>query len=165
MLCSVLDESNDILGGLTFWAIASCNCIVIFTTGTMSVQYFWALYYHEMELVLTWSHWQQPLAVHSALAKCNHTCRDLRIFDLPVPCWCLAISLVSPDKASKARFLLQVFCKPLSSLFSARLYWYWIWIVCHCCCLHHTARAAAAAAAACIRKTHHLLFCTFSYFS
>src|SRR5712691_11802978 len=30
-----------------------------------------------------------------------------------VPCQCLAISLVSPDKASKARFLLQVFCKPL----------------------------------------------------
>src|SRR5260221_14511381 len=28
-------------------------------------------------------------------------------------CQCLAISLVSPDKASKARFLLQVFCKPL----------------------------------------------------
>src|SRR5260221_12751328 len=46
-------------------------------------------------------------------AKCNVTCRDLRIFDLPVPCRCLAISLVSLDKASKARFLLQVFCKPL----------------------------------------------------
>src|SRR5260221_14127986 len=46
-------------------------------------------------------------------AKCHITCRDLRIFDLPVPCQCLAISLVSPDKASKARFLLQVFCKPL----------------------------------------------------
>src|SRR5260221_14748589 len=52
-------------------------------------------------------------ALHKSSAKCNHTCHDLHIFDLPVPCRCLAISLISPDKASKARFLLQVFCKPL----------------------------------------------------
>src|SRR5260221_6071181 len=84
----------------------------------------------------------------SASAKCHITCRDLRIFDLPVPCQCLAISLVSPDKASKARFLLQVFCKPLKFFIFCKAVLVLdmdnsvlLPALCHTCYLHHTPAA------------------------
>src|SRR5712691_8567524 len=105
--------------------------------------------------------WDLPVETSISSAKCHITCRDLHIFDLPVPCQCLAISLISPDKASKARFLLQVFCKPLK-----------FFIFCkavlvldmdnsvllpasrRCCCPHHT---PAAPRCCCLCRTTLLL--------
>src|SRR5712691_8348371 len=105
----------------------------------------------------------------STSAKCNHTCRDLRIFDLPVPCRCLAISLVSLDKASKARFLLQVFCKPLKFVIfcKAELVLDTVWDIvplmllllptsCRYCCPHRTAPAPAARVASLLLLPHHV---------
>ena len=46
----------------------------------------------------TRKHADHPCVRYISSAKCNITCRDLRIFCLPVPCQCLAISLVSSHK-------------------------------------------------------------------
>jgi len=61
----VSDVSDDMIpGGLTLRAVAGCRRIVIFPAGTVSVQYPQHLYYNEIEMVLTWLNWQQPLAEH-----------------------------------------------------------------------------------------------------
>src|SRR5260221_13080500 len=53
-------------------------------------------------------------------AKCNHTCCDLCIFDLPVPCQCLASALPVPCQCLASA--LPVPCHCLSSALLVRFY-------------------------------------------
>src|SRR5712691_13482772 len=88
-------------------------------------------------------------------------------------CQCLASALPFHSYALIRQARQDFYCKSSaslsSSLFSARLYWYWIWITRYCCLhcatpaarttllLHHAAAACAAPRCCCPHRTTLLL--------